>query len=69
MDTYRHTPSRLATSAVAQLGTRLSALNESMRGDFSGVINGVSNTTYAICDKIEEHETAMATELREKRRF
>ncbi|CAI8047582.1 hypothetical protein GBAR_LOCUS26300, partial [Geodia barretti] len=39
-----------------------------MRDDFDDVkteLNGVSNTTTAMCDKMQEHETAMTTELKE----
>ena len=39
-----------------EVNTRLSGLNESMRDDFSGVQN-------VICDKIEEHDYQITTEL------
>ena len=59
---HLQTHSQQTTSAVAQLDTRLSSLNESMRDDFDDLkteLNGVSNTTTAICDKFEKHETAI----------
>ena len=52
---------------------RLSAMNESMRDDFSGVerelssiereLSGVSSTANMICDKIEKHDNQITTEL------
>ncbi|CAI8042208.1 hypothetical protein GBAR_LOCUS23444 [Geodia barretti] len=53
---------------VEKLDTRLSSLNESMRDDFDDVkteLNGVSNTTTAMCDKIEKHETAIKYDLKD----
>ena len=52
----------LTTSAVASLDNRLS----SMRDDFSGVereLSGLNNTANMLCDKIEEHDNHITTEL------
>ena len=51
-----------------EVDTKLSSLNESMRDDFDDVkteLNGVSNTTTAMCDKIEKHETAIKSDLKD----
>ena len=51
------------TEEVEKLDTRLSSLNESMRDDFSGVERGLSGTANMICDKIEEHDNQITTQL------
>ena len=46
--------------------TSLSSLNKSMRDDFSGVkreLSGLNSTANMICDKIEEHNNQITTEL------
>ena len=45
------------------VNTRLSALNESMRDDFSGVERELNSTANMICDKIEEYDNEITTEL------
>ena len=52
----------LTTSTMASLDNKLS----SMRDDFGGVereLSGLNNTANVICDKIEEHDNQITTEL------
>ncbi|CAI8009756.1 hypothetical protein GBAR_LOCUS6521 [Geodia barretti] len=54
---HLQTHSQQTTSAVAQVDTRLSSLNESMRDDFSGIergLSGLNSTANMICDKIKK---------------
>ncbi|CAI8036361.1 hypothetical protein GBAR_LOCUS20373, partial [Geodia barretti] len=51
------------TQEVEKLDTRLSSLNESMRDDFRGVERGLSGTANMICDKIEENDNQITTQL------
>ncbi|CAI8036362.1 hypothetical protein GBAR_LOCUS20373, partial [Geodia barretti] len=60
---HLQTHSQQTTSAVTQLDTRLSSLNESMRDDFRGVERGLSGTANMICDKIEENDNQITTQL------
>ena len=46
-----------------EVNTRLSGLNESLRNDFSGVERESNSTANMICDKIEEHDNQITTEL------
>ena len=50
------TISQSVSNQTEEINTRLSALNESMRDDFSSTEN-------MICDKIEEHNNQITTEL------
>ena len=50
------TISQSVSNQTEQVNTRLSGLNESLRDDFNGVQN-------VICDKIEEHDNQITTEL------
>ena len=61
------THSQQTTSAVAQLDTRLSSLNESMRDNYIGVRNGlISLSNYALLtsEYIGEHDYEIANELK-----
>ena len=54
------------TSAVASLDNRLSYLNESMRDDFSDIereLSGLNNMVNMLCERIEEHDNQITTEL------
>ena len=49
-----------------ELATSLSSLNSSMRDDLNDIkteLNGVTNTTQGLCDKIEEHDAEISAEL------
>ena len=50
------TISQSVSNQTEEVNTRLSGLNESMKDDFNGVQN-------VICDKIEEHDNQITTEL------
>jgi hypothetical protein len=51
------------TEKVEKVYSGFSSLNESMRDDFSGVERGLSGTANMICDKIDEHDNKITTEL------
>ena len=57
------TISQRVSNQTEEVNTRLSDLNESLRDDFSGVERELNNTANMICDKIEEHDNNIATEL------
>ena len=50
---------------IQQFDMRLTALNKSLRDDFSGVERELSglNSTANICDKIEEHDNQITTKI------
>jgi hypothetical protein len=58
-------------SGLTYLDTRLHSMDQSMSSDFNGIkteLSGVSNTANRLCDKIEEHDAQMATDLMEVNR-
>ena len=60
------TISQSVSNQTEEVNTRLSGLNESLRDDFSGVereLSGLNNTANMMCDKIEEHDNQITTEL------
>ena len=60
------TISQSVSNQTEEVNTRLSGLNESMRDDFSSVereLSGLNSTANMVCDKIEEHDNQITTEL------
>ena len=57
---------RVSNQTKELIDAKLSYLNESIRYDFSGVereLSDLNNTANMICDKIEEHDNEINTEL------
>ena len=60
------TISQRVSNQTMEIDAKLSYLNELMRDDFSGVereLSGLNSTANMICDKIEEHDNEITTEL------
>ena len=60
------TISQSVSNQTEDIDAKLNFLNESTRDDFSGVereLSGLSSTANMICDKIEEHDNQITTEL------
>ena len=57
------TISQRVSKQTEEVNTRLSGLNESLRDDFSGVEGELNSTANMICDKIEEQDHHITTEL------
>ena len=58
--------SQRVSNQVEEIDAKFSYLNESLRDEFSGVereISGLNSTANMICDKIEEHDNQITTEL------
>ena len=58
--------SQRVSNQTEEIDAKLSYLNESMKDNFSGVereLNGLNSTANMICDKIEEHDNEITTEL------
>ena len=60
------TISQSVSNQTEEVNPRLSGLNESLRDDFRGVereLSGLNSTANMMCDKIEEHDNHITTEL------
>ena len=60
------TISQRVSNQTEDIDAKLSYLNVSMRDDFSGVereLSGLNSTANMICEKIEEHDNEITTEL------
>ena len=57
------TISQSVSNQTEEVNTRLSGLNESLRGNFSGVGREFNSTANMICEKIEEYDNHITTEL------
>ena len=58
--------SQKVSNQAEEIDAKFSYLNESLRDDFSGVereLSGLNSTANMICDKIEEHDNQITTEL------
>ena len=58
--------SQRVSNQAEEINAKFSYLNESLRDDFSGVereLSGLNSTANMICDKIEEHDNEITTEL------
>ena len=58
--------SQRVSNQTEEIDAKLRYLNESMKDIFSGVereLNGLNSTANMICDKIEEHDNEITTEL------
>ena len=58
--------SQRVSNQTKEIDAKFSYMNESLRDDFSGVereLSGLNNTANMICDKTEEHENHIITEL------
>ena len=57
------TISQSVSDQTEEVNTRLSGLNESIRDDYSSVERELNSTANMICDKIEEYDNEITTEL------
>ena len=57
------TISQSVSNQTEEVNTRLSGLNESIRDDYSSVERELNSTANMICDKIEEYDNEITTEL------
>ena len=57
------TISQSVSNQTEEVNTRLSGLNESIIDDYSSVERELNSTANMVCDKIEEHDNQITTEL------